>query len=46
MVLNLARNDVKEFVFDFLDKLVSENDIAFLKWDYNRNWSEPGWISS
>ena len=18
-------------------------DIAFLKWDYNRNWSEPGW---
>src|SRR4029077_8206273 len=27
----------------FLDKLLSENDIAFLKWDYNRNWSEPGW---
>jgi len=22
---------------------LSENDIAFLKWDYNRNWSEPGW---
>ena len=28
---------------DFLDKLLTENDIAFLKWDYNRNWSEPGW---
>jgi alpha-galactosidase len=42
-VLNLARQDVKDYVFDFLDKLVSENDIAFLKWDYNRNWSEPGW---
>ena len=27
----------------FLDKLVTENDIAFLKWDYNRNWTEPGW---
>ena len=27
----------------FLDKLLTENDIAFLKWDYNRNWSEPGW---
>jgi len=26
-----------------LDKLLNENDIAFLKWDYNRNWSEPGW---
>jgi alpha-galactosidase len=22
---------------------LNENDIAFLKWDYNRNWSEPGW---
>ena len=43
LVLNLAREDVKEYVFDALDKLVSENDIAFLKWDYNRNWSEPGW---
>lgn len=43
LVLNLARPEVKEYVFNFLDKLVSENDIAFLKWDYNRNWSEPGW---
>ena len=34
---------MKEYIFNFLDKLVSENDIAFLKWDYNRNWSEPGW---
>ena len=43
LVLNLARSDVKEYVEGFLDKLLSENDIAFLKWDYNRNWSEPGW---
>jgi len=43
LVLNLARPEVKDYVFNFLDKLVSENDIAFLKWDYNRNWSEPGW---
>ncbi len=43
LVLNLAREDVKNYVFATLDKLVSENDIAFLKWDYNRNWSEPGW---
>jgi alpha-galactosidase len=42
-VLNLARPDVRQYVFNFLDKLLSENDIAFLKWDYNRNWSEPGW---
>jgi len=43
MVLNLARPDVRAYVLGFLDKLLNENDIAFLKWDYNRNWSEPGW---
>jgi alpha-galactosidase len=43
LMLNLARPDVREYVYQFLDKLLNENDIAFLKWDYNRNWSEPGW---
>ena len=43
LVLNLARTDVRDYVLGFLDKLLNENDIAFLKWDYNRNWSEPGW---
>jgi alpha-galactosidase len=43
LVLDLARPDVRDYVEGFLDKLLTENDIAFLKWDYNRNWSEPGW---
>jgi len=43
LVLNLARPDVRAYVLGFLDKLLTENDIAFLKWDYNRNWAEPGW---
>jgi len=43
LVLNLARQDVRDYVFNALDKLLTENDIQFLKWDYNRNWSEPGW---
>jgi alpha-galactosidase len=43
LVLNLARPDVRAYVYGFLDKLLAENQIAFLKWDYNRNWSEPGW---
>ncbi|HEU5458045.1 MAG TPA: alpha-galactosidase [Terracidiphilus sp.] len=43
LVLNLTRPDVRAYVLGFLDKLLTENDIAFLKWDYNRNWSEPGW---
>jgi alpha-galactosidase len=43
LLLNLARDDVRDYVFAWLDELLSKNDIAFLKWDYNRNWSEPGW---
>jgi alpha-galactosidase len=43
LVLNLARPDVRKYVLGAMDKLLTENDIAFLKWDYNRNWSEPGW---
>jgi alpha-galactosidase len=43
LVLNLARDDVKAHVLEVLDGLLKDNDIQFLKWDYNRNWSEPGW---
>ena len=43
LVLNLARSDVRDYVLGFLDDLLKQNDIAFLKWDYNRNWAEPGW---
>lgn len=43
LVLNLARQDVRDHVLKTIDDLVSRNDIQFLKWDHNRNWSEPGW---
>lgn len=43
MVLNLARRDVRDHILTVLDTLLRENRITFLKWDYNRNWSEPGW---
>lgn len=43
LVLNLSRSDVKEYVLGWLDRLLSENDISFVKWDMNRNFSEPGW---
>jgi alpha-galactosidase len=43
LVLNLARQDVRDHLFHVLDDLLTRNDIAFLKWDYNRNWTEPGW---
>ena len=43
LVLNMARDDVREHIFTVLDRLLSENDIAFFKWDMNRHFSEPGW---
>jgi alpha-galactosidase len=43
LVLNLARKDVYEHLLKMLDKLLADHDIAFLKWDHNRAWSEPGW---
>ncbi len=43
LVLNLAREDVREYVFQFLDKLASEYNIRYFKWDMNRTFGEPGW---
>jgi alpha-galactosidase len=43
LILNMARDDVRDHIFGVLDKLVSENNIAFLKWDMNRHFTEPGW---
>jgi alpha-galactosidase len=45
LILNIARDDVKEHIFNVLDKLLAENRIEFLKWDMNRHFSEPGWPS-
>jgi alpha-galactosidase len=43
LILNMARDDVREHIFGVLDKLVAGNHIEFLKWDMNRHFGEPGW---
>jgi alpha-galactosidase len=43
LVLNLARPDVVRWAHQWLDELVGDNDIDFLKWDMNRPFTEPGW---
>ena len=43
LVLNFARPDVAEWAHGWLDRLVTENAIDFLKWDMNRTFSEAGW---
>ncbi|KUK15297.1 MAG: Glycoside hydrolase clan GH-D [Petrotoga mobilis] len=44
LMLNLAREDVKEFIIDFMDNLLTQNDIDFVKWDMNRHVFESGWM--
>jgi alpha-galactosidase len=43
LVLNMARDDVRDYIFDAMDKVLNENNIKFIKWDMNRHFSEPGW---
>jgi alpha-galactosidase len=43
LILNLARSDVQDYLIEQIDRLLSEHNIAFIKWDMNRNVSEPGW---
>ncbi|NEE14570.1 alpha-galactosidase, partial [Streptomyces sp. SID7499] len=41
-VLNFARRDVREWAVEWLVRTVTELDVAFLKWDMNRPFSEAG----
>lgn len=43
LMLNLARPDVADFVFTTLDRLLTDHDIGFVKWDANRNIADAGW---
>jgi alpha-galactosidase len=41
-LLDLGRDDVAAFVLRTLHDLLSEHDIGYLKWDFNRPRTEPG----
>ena len=43
LILNLARPDVQDYLITLLDDLLAKHDIRFIKWDMNRNVSQPGW---
>ena len=43
LVLNLARTDVRDYIFQVLDKLATDYNIRYFKWDMNRIFAEPGW---
>jgi alpha-galactosidase len=41
-VLDLANPEAWQYIFDRLDALLRENNIAYLKWDQNRDLTEMG----
>ncbi|CQR60506.1 alpha-galactosidase [Streptomyces leeuwenhoekii] len=43
LVLNLAREDVREYLWEQLDALLSSVPIDYVKWDFNRCFSDAGW---
>ena len=43
LVLNLARPDVADWLFQAVDTVLSDGDVDFVKWDMNRALSETGW---
>lgn len=44
LVLNFAREDVRENITEQLRRLLSDHgSIEFVKWDHNREWTEVGW---
>jgi alpha-galactosidase len=42
LVLDLGRSDVAAWLHGWLDTLLTEHDIAFVKWDMNRPVTDPG----
>ncbi len=42
-VLNLGLEEVYQYTENWLDKLLSKNNIGYLKWDMNRYLSEVNW---
>ena len=43
LILNLAKLEVQDYLITVLDQLLSSHNIRFIKWDMNRNATEPGW---
>ena len=39
-MLDLTREDVRNYIVDAVNKVLNENDIQYVKWDYNRNVTE------
>lgn len=42
LILDLSRGDVCDYIIGFMSDILSKTKISYIKWDMNRNMSEPG----
>lgn len=42
LVLNMTRSDVQAYILDCLDRLLTDHNIRYIKWDMNRPFSQVG----
>lgn len=41
-ILDMTREDVRDYLFDVMSKILSSANIEYVKWDFNRNLTEVG----
>jgi alpha-galactosidase len=46
LILNLAREDVYQYLYQSFHSLLKENNIKFIKWDMNKALTDPGFMSA
>ena len=46
LILNIAREDVYQYLYQNFSTLLKENNIKFIKWDMNRALTNPGFPSA
>ena len=45
LMLDLTRKEVRDYIVDSVNKILLENEIDYVKWDYNRNVTDAFTIS-
>ncbi len=40
LVLDLTRKEVRDYIFDAVSRILTENEISYVKWDFNRTLTE------
>jgi alpha-galactosidase len=46
LILNLAREDVCQYLYKYFHDLLKDNNIKFIKWDMNKTLTNPGFPSA